>query len=300
MKLQRLICFMLIVIAGETQVSAQYLTKRLASLAQQTGVSVEKGMLEKSTSIDSVFMFRGKPLHVCTNEYGEISHIGYSLFSKPVRTVQPSVVYNFLERYLLELDLLTPAERKERLWHDGLITEGDLLKFLNQSAEKEQISISFQTNHKYIVDWQRGNVHQRIGFSVDPELLIGADLTELEDIFARHLKYLASQKVIIADSLSDNDNYICDVVIDHYKYRKSKLRCHRSDVIQLIQSDCNNVSLRKMSEDEDVLFALNSEMGFMHLVRFEEMRAKIFPFVSIYNTPDSFIDMLMGEKEKTR
>lgn len=47
------------------------------------------------------YTYRGRPLVIRTNEWGEVEHIGLRLFGSSLRRQYPSPVYDFLERHLL-------------------------------------------------------------------------------------------------------------------------------------------------------------------------------------------------------
>ena len=74
--------------------------------------------------------YKSHPLSIIVSD-GEGEHIGYSIFSKEMRAVAPSPVYNFLERYALQANLsLKRMKSVERqLYEDDVIfTVGNIYK----------------------------------------------------------------------------------------------------------------------------------------------------------------------------
>ena len=74
--------------------------------------------------------YKSHPLSIIVSD-GEVEHIGYSIFSKEMRAVAPSPVYNFLERYALQANLsLKRMKSVERqLYEDDVIfTVGNIYK----------------------------------------------------------------------------------------------------------------------------------------------------------------------------
>lgn len=74
--------------------------------------------------------YKSHPLSIIVSG-GEVEHIGYSIFSKEMRAIAPSPVYNFLERYALQANL--PLKRtksvERQLYEDDVIfTVGNIYK----------------------------------------------------------------------------------------------------------------------------------------------------------------------------
>ena len=78
--------------------SQQYATKRLAHI---------DALLQKAT-------FR-HALNCRKNSFQEVEHLGLLLFPQQIRNLKPSPVYDFLERYLLELNIAKEEERERLL-----------------------------------------------------------------------------------------------------------------------------------------------------------------------------------------
>lgn len=262
----------------------QFVTKRLESLAQKTGIQVNDTVLAPvGCDLDSSFFFRGHPLHVKKNQYGEVSQIGYSFFSQEIRKERPLAIYDFLERYLLELDLTESKEQiKEKLRKDNVVyddkpreTVGDDDAFFN---------LKFLTHHKYEVEWKQGKDYFHLAFDADCQLILGAFEDELEKVMLKRLQRAESKDSTCADIM---------LVLDRYGYEKDTLNFCRQRLIDIIEEDCDETSLRSKSETEEVLFAINHQLGFIHMVSFSPEKARMYAYIPIHNTPDSFIEEII-------
>lgn len=264
----------------------QYVTKKYESMANAMNISFDDTITApKGCDIDSVFYYKGYPLHIKKNQYGEISHIGYSFFNKEIRKKRPLAIYDFLERYLLELDMLESKEEiKQRLFLDNVIYKKGAFKADSVSIIDDYFKINFLTNHKYEIEWKQGAENNHIAFNADCQLILGAAENELEKILLKKL-----QRVAIADS-SESD---IRLILDRYGYEKDTLAFNRQKLIDIIEEECEESSLRNKSETEEVLFAINHQLGFIHLVSFKPGQARMYAYISIHNVPDSFIDSLI-------
>ena len=264
----------------------QFVTKRLASLAKSTGITISDTLREsKQKDLDSVFYFRNHPLHIMINDQGEISHLGYSLFSENRRRDSKTAVYDFLERYILELDLLeNSAKRELQLKLDGVTCNGDPVKMLESDGADESLKINYEPNHKYLVQWQRGRNRLVMAFDAHYQLLLGANDIELEEIVRRRINRIANQHDYSTDF---------KLIFDRYGYVKDTVNFSRQDVVTLIEEECKEQSLQRKNDTDDVLFAINREMGFVHLASFKPGQARLYMYIPIHDAPDSFINQLV-------
>lgn len=288
--MRTIICSLALMLLGISSVQGQFMTNRLKAIVKETNIVINDSLLKGALDDDSTWTFRNHHLHIKTNQWGEVSHIGYSLFGRALRTSQPSPVYDFLERYFLEYDLIpSKTEKSLQLLLDGIICEGNPLDMISAKDSNETVQINFQKTHKYIVDWQRGGVRCRLAFHANVELFLGATVIELERIMLRYLKKKVSEEGVEPD---------ITLVFDRYGYVKDTLKCRRQQIIDIVEGDCEEYALRPKTKDEEVLFAINHELGFMHLVSFKSKSARLYAFISMYNTPDSFIEDLLGTETK--
>jgi hypothetical protein len=114
----------------------------------------------------------------------EISAQRFHLFSDEMKKDYPSVVYDFLERYLYETDSLMRRgiDIRQKLRDDKvLFTAGSAANARNITPEMP-FSISKVDNKYYEVVWAdtTGNTMLSLAFAMQYELLLGKPKTELE------------------------------------------------------------------------------------------------------------------------
>lgn len=130
------------------------------------------------------FLHNGHPLTIFKNN-GSIDHIGYSIFSEEQRICYPSPIYNFLERYSLEVELphRNPFSVDEKLKFDNIHFEAGsfncLKDIINDSALV--ITINKIDNREYNVNWKKDSLLIcDIFFPASYELIIGKNRVEYE------------------------------------------------------------------------------------------------------------------------
>ncbi len=190
MKLFR--CFVLFLAMAFTAVGTAappYATKRLARIADAVGLHVPDGVV-MGMDDDTTWNYRGKQLRVRTNAFGEVSHVGYKLFSRQVIEAYRSLaLLNFLERYALELDLrLDGRSPSQRLSLDKVVCIEGNMELLAQVKENTPFSIEEIERRMYHVGWKLGNHKVSLTFPANCQLILGADARELEDIFERNIR----------------------------------------------------------------------------------------------------------------
>ncbi len=181
--MQRIIYIFLLVLAVSLNGYGQdgrFATRRLNSMAKALG-------MEQLTESNQAFAFRGKSLNYRKNRWGQVEHLGYHLFSDAIRTAQPSPVYDFLERYLLELDLPSEFSTQLRLETDEVVVKGDLA-IAKTFDGTETFSIEEKGLQKYKVSWTKGKQTLTMAFNKDCQLLTGCNAIELEHIISRNLQ----------------------------------------------------------------------------------------------------------------
>lgn len=264
----------------------QFVTKRLALLSQATGIVISDTISKSEQhDFDSICVFHNHPIHIKTNQQGEISHLGYLLFDADFRQKKPSVVYDFIERYFLELDLDgNDVKRQLRLKKDGVVCKGNPINLVSTKAKIESVKINKEVNHKYLVELLSGNKSVVMAFNADYQLIWGADDIELEDILAKRIKRIASKH-------NYPNNF--KLIFDRYGYIKDTIAFSRQDVISLIEEDCDEHSLQSKTETEEVMFAINRELGFVHLVAFKSNEARLIAYIPIHDASEDFINRMV-------
>ena len=152
--------------------SQQYATKRLAHI---------DALLQKATLRHA--------LNCRKNSFQEVEHLGLLLFPQQIRNLKPSPVYDFLERYLLELNIAKDEER-ERLLMQYSVTFAT-----GTPATALTIDTTFTYTeheleyHRYMASWeQNGKAVLQIIFPKNWQLLSGCAIPELEDNMEKKLQ----------------------------------------------------------------------------------------------------------------
>lgn len=111
-----------------------------------------------------------------------IDHIGRCLFTEEMRQMGKSPVFDFLERYFLQLKFPPQAKSMQNMIHD------DQFKFLTGSLESVENLLltdgfSFKyDNHCYVATWNRkDSTLLSVSFPVEYELISGENKIEAED-----------------------------------------------------------------------------------------------------------------------
>lgn len=155
-----------------------YATARLKAMASRLPLS---GIDTLSTGEYIHFFYKNHPLTVRINTWNEVEHIGLRLFTQETKVQKSLPIYDFLERYLLELNMTKEMEDRVRLLHDvsfetGKPEEAMLLK------GTEIFNITCQAFRDYRVEWIRNDTTLlAIRFDMDYQLLSGCNLIELEE-----------------------------------------------------------------------------------------------------------------------
>ena len=204
--------FLLLGTAPQVCRGTEYRTDRLALMARLVG---------SPDGIDTLCapIFKGRVLTV-TVDSGRVSHIGYCLFSSKQREAFGTTVCNFIERYLLELDLpiMPEISRQERMSIDRvtIIGHADVAALCADTTVSIHTQVIYEKG--YTMSWQReGRQLCSITFPVEYNLLIGVDMEERERRLPLELARFSSApqpQIPLCDSLpplqlrkSWNDNY---------------------------------------------------------------------------------------------
>lgn len=160
-------------------------TKRLAAMSKAVGFSVPP-----ASDVDTVFTYRGKTLRARTDGNGELVHLGCRMFpAMPGLDVNARALYEFIERYALELDLRldgrSPAERMEL---DKVFCGKGHISMLAQVTPETSFTVEEIERRMYRVSWALGSKTLSLTIPSDYQLIAGADALELEENIERDLK----------------------------------------------------------------------------------------------------------------
>lgn len=164
-----------------------YATKRLKRIAEVLSLN---GIDTLSSGEYDNFKYRGRNLTIRVNQWNEIDHIGIKLFGRAQKEANPSPIYDFLERRLLEENLYTKdTEDKTRMQWDKVSYLVGNPKEISEIDSTCDFSCSYEELHKYDVRWSReGKPKLQMKFDMDYQLLTGCPIGELESNFMRIIK----------------------------------------------------------------------------------------------------------------
>lgn len=152
---------------------------------------------------DSVAVIRGKTVHLRTDAWAGIDHIGYHLFNREMtKYYHNERLFDFVERYLLELDLGLDERGSEKRMHvDGVtMVKGslDMLRRVTPDIDL-QLSIDEIKRKIYRLTWVIAGQEICMSIPANSQLLLGANAIELEEMAARDLprmRFLLGDDVI--------------------------------------------------------------------------------------------------------
>ncbi len=165
-------------------VGRRFRTERLGQMAQALHLNLPDS-LAANAQMDSVSSFMGKPVYVCTDVYGEVSHIGYQLFAPQLAEYyQNEPLFHFVERYLLELDLRIDGKNPDlRMDIDQVVLTRGSISLLRTLTPQSNFSFDFEEirRHFYRLTWtlSSGAVVSMV-IPADCQLIMGANSPEME------------------------------------------------------------------------------------------------------------------------
>lgn len=180
--------FTLLGLCLATSVCAQslgkYRTKKLADMAGKMGIAQKLDTL--GTGIYYFAASNGGHSLTIEKKAGRVEHIGLSIFPEVLRREQPSPVYNFIERYALDIFLrrIGTEQISQQLKLDRVTFEkGSLTTLPTLFADSTlTIGIANHSERAYTVEWRRGEIVVcRMFFPSNYELLHGSKMLENEE-----------------------------------------------------------------------------------------------------------------------
>lgn len=158
---------------------AIYQSKLLSDLGRAIGYVPSYELTEGTHSVGTI---HGLPVIVRYDSRHTITNIGLHLFPAQARDVYASDVYDFLERYFLEL--LTWKDKEtlaQKLRDDKVIFVKGAMESLRMIRDTTPYCISRTENKYYEVSWTRenGSVLLSVAFPIQYELLLGMPQVEI-------------------------------------------------------------------------------------------------------------------------
>ena len=159
-------------------------TERLALMAQALHLNLPDSLVANA-QMDSISSFMGKPIYVCTDVYGEVSHIGYQIFAPQLAEYyQNEPLFHFVERYLLELDLRLDGHNPDlRMDIDQVVLTRGSISLLRTLNPQSNFSFDFEEirRHFYRLTWTLSNgAVVSMVVPADCQLIMGANTIEME------------------------------------------------------------------------------------------------------------------------
>ena len=188
------------------------------------------------------YVYDNHPLTIRVNEWNEVEHIGYQLFDDLALQVQPRVVCDFVERYLLELDLDAQMDRITRMRIDKVVVERGSLDHIYDLCLEDRLEISKAEMLRYRVAWFRGDqCLLSLLFDMDYQLMSGCNAIELENNYLRDVKRIQGVEVPMEEIVIEDgdDGY---AIVDGGSYLSESIRADRyylRDAMMEWQSVCN-------------------------------------------------------------
>ena len=184
-------CLLFLATAGATafgQEASEYRTLKLQGMAEQLagkGIRISEEGLYPAGGLCS-----GKQVEMKRDIFGRVGFIGLRLFDATVQTKYASPVYEFIERYFLELLLLADPdavalkleEDKVDLTFNGTPYAGGMWNLPDRIAALNA-NTAFALNadmERYTVGWQLPDGTLKMVFPKQYELIVGADKMEME------------------------------------------------------------------------------------------------------------------------
>lgn len=165
---------------------AGFSTRRLAAIASAAALAIPDNPTGKRAVVSVICQGRRLPV-VVEYEAGTIVHIGLDLFGESVKA-ENVLVYNFVERYLLESLLDSRSARWDNTPAYGrVITQGDLFSILQQGLESSSVHLSIDGEGMGSVEItpDSGLPAFSVRFPTEIQLLTGEKKDELEKDFIR-------------------------------------------------------------------------------------------------------------------
>ena len=151
---------------------------------------------------DSTWNFRGRTLRIRTNNFGDVSHIGYKLFdTRWAATSAERPVLDFVERYALEEDVLLPEDKAEFTSRKAVAFRQGNATMLKSLTPETPVQIQAQERRAYQLDWGEGDGKVCLVIQADCQTIWGVNLLEQEAILKRDL--LRTSAALMGDSLPE-------------------------------------------------------------------------------------------------
>lgn len=139
---------------------------------------------------DSTWLYKGRQLRVRTNALGDVSHIGYKLFHNEIVALYDNqALFDFLERYFLELDLhIDGKSMVQRMDVDRVVVKQGSVQLMTRVKATDPLSINYTPRRSYAVTWQVNGKPLTLAFPTDCQLMMGGNAIDLENTISRDVQ----------------------------------------------------------------------------------------------------------------
>lgn len=170
---------LLLLMCSQNAFSQNYTSDKLKTIAKKAKADIDTSL---SSGYYDAGEFLGIPLCVGVDGSHSVFHVGYKLFTTEMKTQYPSEVYDFLERYLLELECMnSEVILRQYLEDDGVVILGGSLTNTKQITPSTPFSFTKIENAFYDIEWNAsGKTLLKLRFPINFELLLGTRKNELE------------------------------------------------------------------------------------------------------------------------
>ena len=194
--------------------AVNYLSNRLKQIADSGGISIPD---YRGNEMEKCSFFQNGIFYPVVVEYDTdaVIHIGLDIFGPQIKEFNP-MVYNFIERYLLELiTIYSPSEAKNIMRADGVTIKGNLEELfqINTNNLKITYTTANGSSGAVLIRTNEGSQLLDIVFPLSISLISGMDKPELDASFISGLSsYNVLVKNIVPDNLSriDNNLYVSE------------------------------------------------------------------------------------------
>lgn len=244
-----------------------YSTARLRAMASILSLP---GIDTLSSGCYTKYAYKSHPLTVRINAWGEVGHIGLKLFEEELKKDHPLHVYDFLERYLLERNLVKGTQEEIRWGFDHVFFEVGGISDVLSLDGTETFRLTSQSLKSYQAEWVKENkVCLSMRFDMDYQLLSGCNTIELEKNYKRELaRYHAdgkrqfSQEIVFPESgdyyVKEGNSFMIDVIRNDLYYQKVKKQWRLvSDCGKAFQSIANTMISRETEGDYELAVTLD-------------------------------------------
>lgn len=175
-------------LACEAYASPVFYTKLLAQMVRATALNLPDS-ISPEINDDTTWYYKGKPLRIKTNKESQVVHVGYKLFDQKIVDANGyQVFFDFLERYLLELDLqLDDKDPMIRMDIDKVVCSTGNANLFWKVTPNTSFTLEVIEKRMYRIKWTIGTELLSLTVPADCQLLLGANAIELEEIFERNL-----------------------------------------------------------------------------------------------------------------